>query len=189
MLGMLDNLEGYGIDMKVARAYAASLESHIRFVQIAGRQLGVSDEQLAQHDQSKWSIEEFPHYARHFHGNVSPVDRPFVSTAFAKAWLHHLHQNAHHWQHFIFPDGFSPQGSEVENGVVEMPPNFALEMVADWSGASYAYTDSWNMSGWLRQNMPKIRVHSRTAAYLREVLGRLGYEGIILSTHFAHEIS
>lgn len=61
----------------------------------------------------------------------------------------------------------------IENGVMEMPQHYALEMIADWMGASKTYTGSWDMSDWLAENMNKIRVHSKTAKYLREVLSGL----------------
>ena len=87
----------------------------------------------------------------------------------------------------LFADGFTPKGSQVEAGAVEMPQRYALEMVADWMGASYAYTNSWDMADWLTKNMPRIRVHSKTAAYLRGVLDTLGYADIVYMQKFDRE--
>lgn len=162
----------YDIPDDVAVAFADSLREHIAFVQEAGVKIGVPPIQIFLHDMSKWSREEFPGYAMHFKGGGVP-------DAFSLAWLHHIHHNPHHWQHWIFSDGFTPKGSAVESGCVEMPQNYALEMVADWMGASMAYTASWDMADWLWKNIPKIRVHSRTAAYLQEVLDGLGYADVV----------
>lgn len=170
----------YGIDESVALAFMASLKDHIRFVQEAGRKLGVPEDQLQIHDNSKFSLAEFPGYARHFKGGGAP-------DAFALAWLHHIHHNPHHWQYWLFADGFTPRGSEVENGAVEMPIRYALEMIADWMGASMAYTGSFDMMDWLHKNMPKIRVHSKTAAYLRQELDMLGYADVVYLQKFAGE--
>lgn len=180
---MID-LSIYDCDQAVAKAYLESLQAHIRHVQEAAHKLGlgVPEAQLAVHDQSKFSVEEFPGYARHFHGGGDP-------DGFARAWLHHLHHNCHHWQHWIFPDGFNPSGSSVENGVVRMPNHYALEMIADWHGASMAYTGSWDIIGWLHTNMPKIRVHSLTANYLRDVLDMMGYADVVYMQRFAQEES
>lgn len=175
-------LETYGVPEDVAVAYVDSLRAHIRYVQEAGLKLGLYEEELASHDESKWSLSEFPGYALHFHGGGAP-DR------FAKAWLHHIHHNPHHWQHWIFPDGFAPKGSKVENGCVVMPMHYALEMVADWMGASMAYTGSWDMTNWLRENIPRIRVHSETAAYLRQVLGSIGYVDVVSTVCFSGEVT
>ena len=145
--------------------YRSSLQAHIFHVkQAADKILGMIPELVANHDESKWGMDEFPYYARQFHGDKGDPD------GFARAWLHHIHHNPHHWQHWIFPDGFTPKGSSVENGVVEMPYRYTVEMVADWLGASMAYTNSWDMTDWLVANMERITLHSRTAAFVRDIL-------------------
>ena len=174
--------EMYGVEKAVAEAFITSLNWHIAYVQEAGRKLGVPTRQLDQHDISKWSTAEFPAYARHFHGGGEP-------DGFAVAWLHHIHCNPHHWQHWIYPDGFTPKGSSVEKGVVEMPEDYALEMLADWMGAGRAYTGSWDMTDWLTQNIPKIKVHSKTAKFLKSQLADLGYDHIVNSCRFAGEVT
>lgn len=171
----------YYVPIAALRAYKESLESHILYVQQAGRRLGVDEHQLEAHDRSKYSMEEFPFYAMHFHG-------PGDADGFARAWLHHMNHNPHHWQHWIFPDGFTPKGSTVENGVVRMPDRYALEMIADWYGASKTYTGSWDMSEWLQKNMPRIRLHSETALYVRRILENEGYGDLVYRQKFAHEM-
>jgi len=169
----LEDNNYFGIDEITAKKYIKTLEDHIKYVQEAGKQIGVEEDQLAVHDDSKWTEFEFPGYAMHFQGGGAPDE-------FSKAWLHHIHWNPHHWQHWLFSDGYTPKNSNVENGAVEMPHHFALEMIADWMGASMAYTQSWDMSDWLVKNIPKIKVHSNTADYLRGVLDNpLGYADIV----------
>lgn len=177
---MYTNPIDYQLDEQVQAAYRESLYDHIRFVREAGQQLGVPDRLLAIHDQSKFSEDEFVGYATHFHGGGAP-------DLFATAWLHHIHHNPHHWQHWIFPDGFTPPDSSIENGVARMPLYYALEMIADWMGASMAYTASWDMQDWLHNNMPRITLHSETAMYVREVLDMLGYADVIYTQKFKHE--
>lgn len=168
----------YSVDEAVADAYAKSLCEHILYVQMAGRKIGVPASQLEVHDESKWTLYEFPGYARHFKGDGDP-------DGFATAWLHHIHYNPHHWQHWIFPGGHTPKGSNVEGGVVEMPRCYVLEMVADWMGAEMAYGGSWNMTNWLSKHISKIKVHSATAEYLVSVLGALGYTDVVSAQKFA----
>lgn len=175
------DLPNHTIPEDVLMAYHTSLMKHIAAVQEAGDKLGLSKMQLAVHDASKFTRAEFNAYAMHFHGGGAPK-------LFAKAWLHHIHNNPHHWQYWMFADGFSPKESDVEAGLVEMPENYALEMIADWIGASVAYTGSDDMTMWLKSNMPKIWLHSRTAVFVRKTLVELGYASMLEVTGFKNEV-
>lgn len=159
--------------------YSSRLQAHIAAVQDAGLYLGVPMAQLSQHDLSKWQPDEFVPYAR----AMVEGDR----SGFAAAWLLHLQRNPHHWQHWIFPQDYTPAGSSVENGVSRMPDKYALEMIADWMGASVSYTGDEDMSDWLTKNIPTISLHTRTTLFVREVLDSLGYADIIHTHKFAHE--
>lgn len=170
-----------GGDPAHVNPYLDSLVTHITHVREAGRKLGVPDVQLMDHDDSKFSDVEFLAAAENWHGGAPNPDR------YARAWLNHIHQNPHHWQHWIFPDGFIPKGADVERGVMEMPQDYALEMVADWMGSSMAYTGSWDMTEWLKNNMPRIRLHSKTAVYVRGVLTGLGYGPDVTDMPWAQE--
>lgn len=173
------------------RNYAANLEAHITNVQIAGQALRPLGEipaaQLAIHDFSKYSVTEFPAYARKFFPGDNPVNPETIEQDFALAWLHHIHASPHHWNHWIFPDWFTPKDTNVEEGAMEMPEVFVLEMIADWIGANKTYTGSWSMEKWLGSNMHKIRLHSNTAQYVRECLIRLGYHETISQLKFKGE--
>lgn len=173
-------LEILGVSEEAWIHYHNSLTGHIRYVREAGNKIGVLQKLLDIHDDSKFSIAEFPDYAMHFFGGGNPE-------GFSKAWLHHIHNNPHHWQHWIYPQGHTPKNTTVENGVVEMPQIYALEMVADWMGASMAYTGSWDMQKWLWDNMPKITLHSKTEVYVRSVLDSLGYADTVYIQKFANE--
>lgn len=168
------------LEKSVVDSFAESLREHIAYVQEAGRLLGVSETQLGIHDLSKWSMDEFIGYARHFKGGGAPDE-------FASAWLHHIHFNPHHWQYWIFSDGYTPKDSNVQNGVVEMPLHYATEMVADWMGAGRTYTGSWDMTDWLWNHIPKIKIHSTTAMHLRSILDSLGYADIVYIKKFLDE--
>ena len=161
--------------------YLDGLMAHVRYVQEAGKKLGVIEEQLLFHDQSKFSRVEFPAAVERFKAGDPNPNR------YAAAWLNHVHQNAHHWQHWLFPDGFSPRGSSVEAGVMAMPEIYVREMVADWMGSSMAYTGSWDMTKWLVENMGRIRLHSRTAVMVRGLLIELGYSADVVGTPWAQE--
>ena len=170
----------FGVPENIAKEYIEMLQAHIIYVMEAGKELGVPRNQLAIHDNSKWSKTEFGGYALHFKDNNSVPD------LFASAWLHHIHNNPHHWQHWIFSDECTPKNSNVENGVVEMPPCYTLEMVADWMGASMVCNGTNDMSDWLATNINCIKVHSNTAKYLNVILSELGYKDIVNTYAFAN---
>ena len=73
------------------------------------------DELIAEHDQSKFSEEEFEPYAEHFYGSK---DNDFE---FEQAWEHHYTVNEHHPEHWMGSD---------------MPLIYILEMICDWGSFS-----------------------------------------------------
>lgn len=168
----VDTAVRQGYERAVMEQYASRLVDHITFVREAGRKIGVDSTLLEAHDLSKWSNEEFTGYAMHFCGGGSPL-------RFAQAWLHHIHHNPHHWQHYLFADGFSLPGSGIIDGALPMPEEYALEMVADWMGASRVYTGDWDMTAWLAVNWKKVRLHPATRLYVAEVLSGIGYASIL----------
>jgi len=141
---------------------------HKWFVMLAGKKLPkkykVSWYRLIIHDWSKFTFSEAPHYGRSFFG-----DRKYPEK-FDKAWLHHIHCNPHHWQHWIVQSG----------KLLPMPKKFIHEMVADWMGAGRSYQGSWDMGGWLINNLNKIEIDDETRSYLEEILIGMEYEEVVL---------
>lgn len=158
--------------MKALIDYTESLRNHITYVKFAGLKLGLPDWRYEQHDTSKFSQHEIHAYANNFFG---AKDNP---EGFAYAWLHHIHNNPHHWQYWVFPGDYPQKGSEYNR--LAMPPHYAVEMVADWLGASKAYTDSWDMTDWIFKNYDSVILHSLTLAFVNDLLSLLGYESMLL---------
>lgn len=164
-------------DTEEGAAYLNSLDKHIHFVREAGAKLGVPNDLLLRHDATKSSVYELSAYVKNFQGGGDPVGFPF-------AWLHHIHHNPHHWQHWLFGDRWARAGSDIVDGALPMPEVFAKEMVADWMGSSMAYTGAWDMSAWLTKNIPRIRLHPKTATFVGKVLSDLGYKSIVARVRF-----
>ena len=57
-----------------------------------------------------------------------------------------------------------------------MPETYVREMVADWMGASMAYTGKPDIQEWLNQNHHKMLFHNETIPILRKVLGELDWK-------------
>ena len=52
---------------------------------------------------------------------------------FDYAWLHHLHNNPHHWQHWVL---LEDDGSGKPKSL-EIPDNYIFEMICDWWSFSW----------------------------------------------------
>lgn len=169
-MGELLKLNYHGVHPDIAEPYIHTLSKHIGYVQEAGEMLGVDPVQLKMHDMSKWSAEEFPAYANRFYGEPDEV-------AFKYAWLHHLQNNPHHWNHWLL------QNDEDGMEALEMPQHYALEMVADWMGASRAYTGTYDMTDWLRENFGRMILHPKTRQLITNILVSRGYSHGVLNGH------
>jgi len=144
---------------------------HKWYVLLAARKIGVPLWRALLHDLSKFTLAELPHYDRQFCG---PKDDP---GGFAKAWLHHYHRNAHHWEHWIVESLHSHSSPDRDECIVDnclrMPDAYILEMIADWMGASKAYTGSWDMKDWLIKNLGKMKFHPGTRARVMALLAEV----------------
>lgn len=153
----------YGIEDNVANLYRESLEEHIKNVVTFGSWMGIDQHQLGMHDLSKFSGEEFPHYAMQFHSDEEWKDK------FDGAWLHHIQNNKHHWNSWVIV------GSGGKVRPVVMPKKYIMEMVADWHGANKTYQNSWDISIWLANNGPEMILHEHTLVILNDILESIGY--------------
>jgi len=150
------NYEIYNVTEKQVEKFVASLQKHLQYVREAGEQLGVKETLMHNHDRSKFSMEEFPYYVRQFQGDKDDPD------GWDQAWLHHIHNNPHHPEHWEIPG--------VRGKCLRMPEYFAKEMIADWMGASKAYTGSFDMAEWLGKNYYRMEFHSDTRAFVSGIL-------------------
>lgn len=144
---------------------------HKWFVFLAGRTLGVSLWRLIKHDWSKFTPSEYPHYQRQFFGDKK-------APGFDAAWLHHIHCNDHHWEHWIQPTDYEITPGIYDRKSLPMPEAAAREMIADWMGASRAYEGKWPKPGewrWLYENYARLWLHEETEMFVAGILWRMGY--------------
>lgn len=146
--------------------YFKSLMLHKFYVFQAGIKVCVPVWRLLIHDWSKFLPAEFLPYAQSFFSDLD------VQNDFDRAWLHHQNINPHHWQYWLLV-----YDDEVEKiKALPMPEVYIREMIADWMGASRAYTGSWNMEEWLRNNENNLILHNDTKSKIRNILEyELGY--------------
>lgn len=157
--------------MKPHWQYLKYLARHKRFVLVAGLRLGVPLWRLIVHDWSKLlPVEWFAYVNRFFRRQIPAptghaetddcplcVERKKTREAFDRAWLHHIHANPHHWQHWIL------RNEDGSTKALEIPETFAREMVADWCGAGRAINGKWDVATWYVRNAAKMQLHPLTA--------------------------
>lgn len=154
-----------------------SLLKHKWYFFQAGRLTGVSLWGCIIHDWSKFTLTEFPRYARRFFGSDKD------ESEWAIAWNHHLEHNLHHPEHWstVWRGRFgfyaTNIGEKTSDNIIAlpMPEKYVREMVADWLAASKAYTGSWNIAKWVNENGPKKNLHSETERLIATVLIELDY--------------
>ena len=90
-------------------------------------------QQILSHDDSKYSCEEYGAYDNYFYKNNSCLNADQIEANFNKAWLHHIHDNPHHWQHWVL---IEDDGDSSGIGL-DMPDYYILEMICDWWAFSW----------------------------------------------------
>lgn len=89
-------------------------------------------QQMLSHDQSKYDYTEYQAYNDYFYGNKDLLNKDQVEIDFNKAWLHHIHKNPHHWQHWVLME----DDCGLRQGL-DIPDNYILEMICDWWAFSW----------------------------------------------------
>lgn len=118
------------------------------------------------HDTSKYTVEEYGPYDAYFYGKKDETSREKVEERFNYAWLHHIHNNPHHWQHWIL------HNDDRESGMVilEMPDRFILEMICDWWSFSWRKGDLWELWNWWTANSDYILLGEKTREKVIDLL-------------------
>ena len=176
----------------MSKAYDQYLEDHINAVKQASRWIfkhcdnkklyeiipkafhwekGVAKYPLfVHHDNSKYSEAEYRAYDNYFYGE-NGIKKPGgptedVERAFQYAWLHHIHSNPHHWQHWILHNDNKEEGTVV----LDMPDRFILEMICDWWSFSWRKGNLWSMWDWLSDSDGYIEISEKTNEKVRAIL-------------------
>ena len=113
------------------------------------------DELIAEHDQSKFSEEEFEAYAQHFYGSK---DNDFE---FEQAWEHHRQNNEHHPEYWMGKD---------------MPYIYILEMLCDWGSFGIAKGDMTELIDYYYSNArddEDKNLSDNTKLIIEEILSKI----------------
>lgn len=112
------------------------------------------------HDDSKYEEEEFEAYRRKFFPRNG--EEPISDYEFNKAWLHHIHNNPHHPEYWIYVcyDDIgnvvnSDESVNVKIQYYQMDYDAIIEMLCDWIGMGYKFGNT-AYDYYYRSNKPKI---------------------------------
>lgn len=120
-----------------------------------------ADANIANHDRSKVTDAEYDAYDAYFYGKRTPE----VEEEFNKAWLHHIHANPHHWQHWVLIEDDEPDGYIC----IEMPKEYLYEMIADWWSFSWKGGNLYEIFDWWEKHK-NMRLHPKTRAEVIRIL-------------------
>lgn len=115
------------------------------------------------HDTSKTSAEEYDAYDNYFYGGNKSYA---VVQAFKLAWLHHIHNNPHHWQHWILINDDPGEGMII----LDMPDNYIIEMICDWWAFSWAAGDLTIIFKWYEEHKEYMKLSIKTRQKVEGIL-------------------
>ena len=118
------------------------------------------------HDTSKSDKEEYEAYDEYFYGRNKSYS---VVQNYKKAWLHHIHNNPHHWQYWIIINDDPKEGMTI----LDMPDNYILEMICDWWSFSMKTGKLTEIFDWYEERKNYIKLHPNSRKTLESILGQI----------------
>jgi len=120
---------------------------------------------LGLHDVSKYLGDEYKAYDDYFYGKRTEQ----VKTDFNYAWLHHIHNNPHHWQHWVLVN------DDDGTYALEMPFEYVIEMICDWWSFSFKTGNLYEIFDWYKKH-DKMILHEKTKKEVEEILDKIKAE-------------
>lgn len=121
---------------------------------------------LYSHDNSKLDDEEYDAYDKYFYGGNRSHE---AVKNFKYAWLHHIHNNPHHWQYWVLQNDDEPEE------VLEMPYEYVIEMICDWWSFSWKSGKLDEIFDWYEKHKD-MKLHENTRKLVEEILDRIKKE-------------
>lgn len=118
------------------------------------------------HDESKYTVEEYDAYDKYFYGSNKTEE---VKKNFNLAWLHHIHNNPHHWQYWVLINDEPGEGMVI----LDMPHNYIIEMVCDWWAFSWAKGNLYEIFNWYDQHKKYMKLSDNTRKTVEDILNKL----------------
>ena len=122
--------------------------------------LSITDKLIQYHDSSKYIREEFDAYKDYFYDEQTDE----VKRRFDYAWLHHIHENPHHWQHWLL------QEDDGDLKALDIPIQYIIEMICDWWAFSWNKNDLFEIFRWYENNRDKQNLSVKTREVVEAIL-------------------
>jgi len=120
---------------------------------------------IQSHDESKFSIEEYEAYDNYFYGSAVPDQE--VKDAFNKAWLHHIHNNPHHWQHWVLIN------DDYDEIFLEIPYEYIIEMICDWWSFSWRKGNLFEIFDWYDEHKTTMKINHKSREVVERILNMI----------------
>ena len=122
------------------------------------------------HDESKFTIDEYEAYEDFFYGSAVP--EPEIRRAFDKAWLHHIHNNPHHWQYWVLINDDPEEGIKC----LEIPGEYIIEMICDWWSFSWKANNLKLIFDWYNNHKDYMKINEKSKNRIEYILNRISDE-------------
>lgn len=154
--------------------------------------LGLNEEKSAleeamasfNHDDSKYSVEEYDAYDKYFYGGNRSYK---VMRDFNYAWLHHIHNNPHHWQYWVLLEDDPESGMPYK--ALEIPVPYIFEMIADWWSFSWKSGNLFEIFNWYSDHRSKQIINPKSREIVEHILDRIWKVLIMQETVAGHDTS
>lgn len=118
------------------------------------------------HDYSKDSNEEYYAYDDYFYGELRTKE---VKEEFNNAWLHHIHNNKHHWQYWVLINDDKELGATP----LRIPYRYVIEMICDWWSFSWSKNNLYSIFDWYSEHKDYIMLHKDTRELVEDILSMI----------------
>lgn len=118
------------------------------------------------HDASKSTVEEYDAYDKYFYGRNKSYE---VVNNFRLAWLHHIHVNPHHWQHWVLVNDDPKEGTIA----LDMPYVYIVEMICDWWSFSWKKGNLREIFSWYDDHKEHMILSDKTRKTVEEILAKI----------------
>lgn len=117
------------------------------------------------HDESKYNIKEYNAYDAYFYGPMSKD----VKENFNYAWLHHIHENPHHWQYWVLINDDPEEGTIA----LDIPYKYVIEMICDWWSFSWKTGNLYEIFDWYNTHKNHMILSEHTRELVEEILNKI----------------
>lgn len=117
------------------------------------KESGLTREDVLNHDKSKYSKEEYDSYDRYFYPDNYAM-KLAMGRSFDYAWLHHIHNNPHHWQYWTLVTDDPERPIEY----LTIPRRYIVEMICDWWAFSWKDGDLTEIFSWYDEHRKGIKI-------------------------------